>query len=197
MELSVESFSGADIARFAHELAGLRIQVFREWPYLYEGSLAYEESYLRPLFSSQRSLCLTVRHQGQLVGASTGLPLLEADPEFIQPFRSSPDPLHQLFYFGESVLLEPFRGRGLGRQFFELREQHAARLGFEQVAFCAVVRPQQHPLRPPRVRSLEPFWNSLGYQPLPGIQASYSWKDLDQVQETSHPMQFWGKLLSL
>ena len=197
MELTVESFSSAHIASFAPELAELRIQVFREWPYLYEGSLAYEEAYLRPLFSSQRSLCITVRHQGQLVGASTGLPLLDADAEFIQPFRSSPDPLHQLFYFGESVLLAPFRGRGLGRQFFELREQHAARSGFSQVAFCAVVRPEQHPLRPAQARSPEPFWSALGYRPLPGIQASYSWKDLDQPQEVAHPMQFWGKSLSL
>ena len=47
MKLRVESLHGAEIARHVDALAALRITVFREWPYLYEGSPQYETRYLQ------------------------------------------------------------------------------------------------------------------------------------------------------
>lgn len=49
----------------------------------------------------------------RLVGAATALPLLEADEEFQAPFRQLGAELGSVFYFGESVLLQPYRGEGL------------------------------------------------------------------------------------
>ncbi len=44
--LRVEQLWGADIARHIDAIADLRIAVFRDWPYLYEGSREYEARYL-------------------------------------------------------------------------------------------------------------------------------------------------------
>ena len=46
MSVTIERVVGAAITRVIPDLAGLRIAVFREWPYLYEGSHAYEEKFL-------------------------------------------------------------------------------------------------------------------------------------------------------
>ena len=46
MTLRVESFLGADVARYLPAIAVLRIEVFHDWPYLYDGSIEYEERYL-------------------------------------------------------------------------------------------------------------------------------------------------------
>ncbi|MEZ5580946.1 MAG: GNAT family N-acetyltransferase, partial [Candidatus Competibacteraceae bacterium] len=45
--LNVQRLSGSAIDPYLSELAQLRIQVFREFPYLYQGSAAYEEKYLK------------------------------------------------------------------------------------------------------------------------------------------------------
>jgi hypothetical protein len=40
-----------------------------------------------------------------------------------------------------------------------------------------------------------PFWRARGYQPLDGMIAHYDWKDIDQLEESRHPMQFWHRML--
>ena len=46
MAVFIQSLTGDDIRTVLPDLARLRMEVFREWPYLYDGSLAYEEDYL-------------------------------------------------------------------------------------------------------------------------------------------------------
>jgi hypothetical protein len=79
-------------------------------------------------------------------------------------------------------------------RFFEEREAHARSLGgFDRYAFCAVVRPADHPLRPADYQPLDSFWNKRGYQRQPALGASYTWKDIDQPAETSKRLEFWLK----
>lgn len=78
---------GADIRPYLADLARLRIQVFREWPYLYAGDAAYEAEYLKVYLRSSRSIVILAFEQQQLIGASTGLPLVE-ESEAFQPFNS-------------------------------------------------------------------------------------------------------------
>ena len=44
--LDVQSITGQDIYKVLPDLARLRMIVFRDWPYLYDGSLEYDEQYL-------------------------------------------------------------------------------------------------------------------------------------------------------
>ena len=46
--MRVEALRGADLEAVIDDLARLRISVFRDWPYLYDGDLAYERAYLAP-----------------------------------------------------------------------------------------------------------------------------------------------------
>ena len=63
-------FTGEDVATFIPELAKLRIQVFREWPYLYEGDLDYEQRYLRTYIEAQDSQIILAFDEHQVVGAA-------------------------------------------------------------------------------------------------------------------------------
>jgi len=49
--LQITRVTGADLERHIPALAGLRIQVFRDFPYLYAGDADYESKYLRTEFS--------------------------------------------------------------------------------------------------------------------------------------------------
>ena len=58
MAVEVKALSGDDLQAALPDLARLRIAVFRAFPYLYEGSEAYEQDYMRSLSrqSAVRSL---------------------------------------------------------------------------------------------------------------------------------------------
>jgi len=60
--MRVESFYQQDILPLIPKLAELRIKVFHDFPYLYEGSLDYEKNYLKIYTESSRSGVLVDCH---------------------------------------------------------------------------------------------------------------------------------------
>ncbi len=197
MSIDVRALTGEAIKEVLPDLARLRITVFRDWPYLYDGTLEYEETYLAKFAEAKGAVCVIARDGDLVVGASTGAPMVEHADEFGEPFRKAGYDLSKIFYCGESVLLKSHRGHGLGHKFFELREAQAYALGgFTHSTFCRVVRPDDHPLKPADYVPLDGFWAKRGYAPVPGLTATYDWKDIDQADETTHVMQFWMKALT-
>ncbi|MCW3476205.1 GNAT family N-acetyltransferase [Limobrevibacterium gyesilva] len=193
----VEMFRGAAMAPHLPALARLRIAVFRDWPYLYDGDPAYEQRYLAD-FAASPDAGLAVAFDGDMpVGCSTCEPLADAGVELRAPFRAHGiDPI-RVFYFGESVLLPAYRGQGVGVAFFAEREAHARRVSAcDYAAFCSVIRPQDHPLRPPEAVPLDAFWRKRGYAPCPGLECTMRWKQVDSVDEVENRLQFWMKPLS-
>lgn len=192
--IEVRSVRGEALKDVLPDLARLRIEVFREWPYLYDGSLEYEEEYFSAFSKAPHAVCVVACDAGHVVGASTAVPLVEEHEEFRVPFETAGFDVSQIFYCGESVLIKDYRGRGIGHQFFDHREAEALRQGgFSQSCFCRVVRPDHHPLKPEAYIALDDFWRSRGYAPVPGVCASFDWKDIDQDSETEHQLQFWMK----
>jgi len=177
---------GGQIETHWQELAALRIRVFRDYPYLYEGTLDYEREYLSTYWRSAGSRVLLLRDAGQAVGASTCLPLADEGPEFRAPFEHP----ETYFYLGESVLLPEYRGQRWGHFFFDEREARARELSFSYTCFCAVEREPQ-----PDHRSLEPFWRARGYTHHPELRCCLRWKDVGADSESEKQLSFWLKSL--
>lgn len=197
MSLRVERLTGSALTAAVPELARLRMTVFRDWPYLYDGTLDYEEDYLGTFSAAAGAAVVAAYDADAIIGAATAAPLLESAAEFAAPFLTRGDDPARIFYFGESVLLRTHRGKGLGHAFFDHREAHAHSFGrFTLAAFCAVQRPPDHPLRPPDYVPLDAFWRKRGFEKADGLTTSFSWKDVDQPDETAKIMQFWIKALS-
>ena len=195
-KLDVKSVTGEDILKILPDLGRLRIIVFRDWPYLYDGTIEYEEKYLEKFAKAKGAVVIAAYDGDQMVGASTGAPMIEHADEFGEPFKKAGYDISKIFYCGESVLLKSHRGYGLGHAFFDGREAQAKKLGgFTHSSFCRVIRPENHPLKPADYAPLDPFWKKRGYEPVDGIIATYDWKDIDQPDETTHKMQFWMKTL--
>lgn len=184
--------AGEAVAPYVDDLARLRIAVFREYPYLYEGDAEYERRYLTAYARSPRSVFVLALDGGKVIGASTGLPLADDGEAFHQPFLERGLPLDQVFYFGESVLLRDYRGRGLGHRFFDEREAHARRLGgFRWTAFCAVERAADDPRRPVDHRPNDVFWRKRGYQRQDDMFCTLAWKESGDAEPRAHRLRFW------
>lgn len=197
MTLQYVPLSGAAMAQYMEELARLRIRVFREFPYLYDGDEAYEKRYLQTYLNAPRSLMVLATDGGTVVGASSGIPLADETEEVQRPFVAAAMNPADIFYCGESVLLPDYRGQGAGVEFFRRREEHARALGgFQQICFCAVERPAGHPRRPPDYVPLDAFWEKRGYRKQPQLHTTFRWQDLDEDAESEKPMTFWMKTLT-
>lgn len=193
--IEVRILTGAALEAALDEVAGLRIAVFRDWPYLYDGNLEYERRYLATYRDSPGAILVGAFDGDRLVGAATGTPMEDHADAFATTLAGVGVPLEKIFYCAESVLLPEWRGQGIGHRFFDLREAHARALGRTHVAFCSVIRPEDHPARPANARSNDAFWLGRGYRPLPGVTAEFAWKDLGDEAETKKPLQFWMRRL--
>lgn len=193
-EFVYQRFSGAAIAPQLASLAQLRIEVFREFPYLYDGDAKYERNYLQTYVNSPRSICTLVYDGDALIGATTGLPMQDETAEFQKAFVDAEYDVAKIFYCGESVLRKMYRGRGIYKHLFRAREAHTRSLGgFDIATFCSVQRPIDHPLRPQDYMPLDEIWKRFGYTEHPELETQYTWKDIDESDASPKRMRFWLK----
>jgi GNAT superfamily N-acetyltransferase len=197
MTVEIKSLSGIDAVPYFDDLAHLRITVFRAFPYLYDGTLEHEREYLATYAQADGAVFVLALDGDKVVGMSTGMPMAVETEEVKAPFIAAGYDPERIFYFGESVLLDTYRGQGAGVRFFEEREAHAKRLsGIEWCTFCAVERPDNHPRRPADYVPLNAFWEKRGYRHHPELHTTFTWQGLDETSKSSKPLSFWMKRIA-
>jgi len=193
--VEVRVLGSEEIGTHLEEIATLRHSVFRDWPYLYDGSLDYERQYVASYRNHPGALVVGALDGGRLVGASTSTPMEELSAEFAVPFNAIGIPRSNVLWGPESALLPAWRGQGIGHRFFALREAHARAMARTHVAFASILRPDNHPLRPAAARTNDAFWRRQGYAPLAGFVVEFGWKDVGADVETLKRLQVWMKAL--
>jgi GNAT superfamily N-acetyltransferase len=190
--IRIETLRGAAVVPHLDDVARLRIAVFRDYPYLYDGDPGYEAKYLATYAASPGSVFVLAFDGERVIGASTGIPLIDEAAAFRQPFVERGIAANAVFYFGESVLLRDYRGRGLGHRFFDEREDHARALGgFRTTAFCAVERDPDDPRRPCDHRPNDVFWRKRGYARQDDLFCELEWKEVGDDAPCRHRLRFW------
>lgn len=128
--------SSDEINPWLEALADLRIEVFREFPYLYDGSHDYERRYLRTYAESHRGVLVVALAGDEVIGAATGLPMTDESEAFRRPFMAQGLDVDGIFYFGESVLRQSWRGRGIGVDF--IRSARTSLVSTDFIPPCSV-----------------------------------------------------------
>ena len=187
--------NGSALTPYLDALGVLRIAVFREYPYLYEGSLDYERRYLQTYTQCSDSLVVLLWDNDTLVGATTCLPLSAEDADFHTPFIQAGYDVNSVMYFGESILLPAYRGAGYGKAFFQYRENHARHWGATHSTFCRVNRPHNDPRRPPNYQPLDAFWRTQGYTEHPQMFTQLRWQEIGESHASDKTLTFWVKPL--
>lgn len=193
---TIVEVTGTKIKPFLAEVAKLRIKIFREYPYLYEGDMEYEKNYLERYVNSPDSVLLVAQDENsRIIGAATGNSLVREVDEIKQPFLDNNWKIDEIYYFAESVLLPEWRGYGIGKEFMQRRIDYAKRnMEIKYLAFCGIERGDDY-LVPPTYRNPEFLWKNFGFEKHPELVSWFSWKDIGDKEEKKHPLVYWIKKL--
>lgn len=200
--ITFHEYHGSEILPHLTHVGQMRIKLFRAFPYLYDGNLDYEISYLQGLAENRQSQLLVAEVDHQPVGIATALPLISSAEILAQAhtiFRQADINPAACYYYSE-ILVEPeFRGLGIASEFYQLRANHARSLGFHNICFAAIEQPDDHPQRPSDYHSPVTMWQRMGFQRHPEMQMTFQWPTLrldGTTQNQSHQMIFWLKSLT-
>jgi GNAT superfamily N-acetyltransferase len=189
-------FSGTAIANVLDDLATLRLEIFREYPYLYEGRRKDELDYLGTYAKVVDACAILAYYGSTIIGAATGMPLIHEDAQTLDAFARASLPLGEIYYVGELLFRPAWRNTGLGRKSLARLENHVHSFGSYRMLTCATVeRPDDHPLRPLDYIPITRFLAKTGFARLTGVTTHFKWLETDGVKR-DHSMQFWVKDLS-
>ena len=192
--MEVHTYLGAEIGAFIEPLGRYRIEIFREFPYLYDGDMEYERNYLSRYLQSGESFLLLGQDALGIACACTGIPLEHEMDEFKAPFIQRGGSVTDKFYLGEIMIRKDLRGQGLGTRVMKLALSTIARTGkYQHVVLCTVIRPPNHPLKPAGYQFNDHLWRKVGFSKLADDKVFFPWKDLGDAHETIKPMHYWIK----
>jgi GNAT superfamily N-acetyltransferase len=189
----MEILNGNGIKNYIDELGRFRIEIFKEFPYLYEGDLEYERKYLSRYPESPEGILILTKDTRGLIGACTGIPLQDEDTEFVKPFQTVN--IEEIFYIGEVMVRADSRGKGLGTMLLSKMLDLITGSRFKTACFYTVDRGINHPLRPNNYNSSESLWKRFGFVKDPEKLVYFRWKDLGHSTKTDKPMNVWIKKL--
>lgn len=194
MAIQIITVTGTGMIPFLRPLETLRIEVFRAWPYLYDGSPKTEGEF-NPRAPAEDAAFVVALDDGLPVGMATCGPLTAETAAFQAPFIAAGLDPAEFCYFGESVLRPAYRGQGIGVAFFAAREAQARKAGFSFAAFCSVRRALHDPRRPPDAAPLDGFWRKRGYAPLPGVACAMTWPEIGNPSPVANLLDVWTRRL--
>ncbi len=184
---------GAEIGSVAQELCEL-LEVYREWPYLYEQSYPRENSdYLEERYVQQPGSVICLAYiEGKIVGAAMGVPL-NCAPNYYQAAFPAQERRPDTFYLGEMVVLPEYRYKKIATQLYQhLLESISG--SYRALCFATVVRSENDRLlhfKPRGYTSLD--LAELGFEKRDDLHTTAKWKVIGETEESEHPMIFWWK----
>lgn len=198
MGLTIDIYVGKDAIEYIDIVSELRIQAFKEYPYLYEGNLDYEREYVHGYAIDGKAMIAVARTDNKIVGISTGIPLV-SDSEIVADakkiFAENGLDVSDYYYYGEVIVLPDFRGRGVTSKLYAEQDNLIKSWGYKHVCILTVMREIDHPLRPANYKSPDKMWEHLGFFRNKLI-TEYHWPTIQpdmSVEDVKNYLEFWTK----
>lgn len=200
MSLRIDIYVGADSLEFIETVSKVRIDVFKDYPYLYEGDLEYEKKYVQGYTADSKAMIAIARIDGKIAGVSTGIPLI-SDSEIVadakKVFAKDQVDIGDYYYYGEIIVLPEFRGKSIASRLYAEQDAVVKTWGFKHVCILTVVREQDHPLKPENYKSPDSMWKHLGFF-RNNLTVEYHWPTIQidkTVRDVNNTLEFWTKSL--
>ncbi|MBK7963087.1 MAG: GNAT family N-acetyltransferase [Bdellovibrionales bacterium] len=198
--LDITYYFGAEILPQIETVSQLRIQEFKNYPYLYVGTKEYEENYLRGFATDPKSCLAIARMDGEVAGIATAMPL-KSDADILKDvekvFAEAGEQIELYYYFGEFIVLSKYRRLGISMRIEKDLEAIARSQKFSKLCLSTVVREQNDSRRPPDYKATDSVWSKMGFF-VTRLKIEYHWPTIQEdgrVVDTINSMRFWEKVL--
>ena len=196
MDISEQLLQGSQIQEYLEQIAQLRLTIFREYPYLYDGQQKDELEYLKHYASHTEATAIIASCGNELAGAVTAIPLQYESEELASPLAATQYPVERIIYIGELLFYPDYRNKGLGSRLLSRIEQHFLdQKSYDYLTSATVMRPDDHPRCPDGYVPIDRFLQRSQFVKLAGVTTHFTWKEVDGIPR-DHEMQFWIKALS-
>ncbi|MEK6627422.1 MAG: GNAT family N-acetyltransferase [Bdellovibrionota bacterium] len=197
---SVETIKSDHLIFYLNAIAAFRIKYFREFPYLYEGNLEYEQKYISGFAKNPKALLLIIKSDDEIVGVSTAIPLI-SDADILgnasKKFTEKKLNPKEFYYYGEVVIKPEHRGQGIASYLMRKQETFAKDLGYKKISLATVVRDKNDPRTPKDYVSTDEVWKAVGFKK-EEIFINYEWPTIlsnNTIKSIDNQMVFWTKEL--
>lgn len=193
--LHVETYKGAEIAPYTNKIVQLSNDLFKKYPYLYDGSDAEYTKHLTSYAQSKHGVVSIAFDGNKVIGVATGIPLSEAWEKYQQPFRKKGENIDKIFYLGELLVSPEYTGKGLGQQMTKNVEQFAKGRGYTTITAQVIDEKSVKETAPQNHYSMTNVLKKLNYQERPEINLVSYWTNVNESKESPHQMLYWTKAL--
>jgi len=191
-EVQLKVLHGQEIAPYVQEITELCLVGYREYPYLYEGTVAKYGPFIQNYADSPNGIVCLAFDGDRPIGVATGIPMAEMREGYQATLKHTDMDLSSLFYLGELIVDKKYRKRGFAsRMCFEL-ERCAKETGrYSKMCFCTIQEPENHPLRPVDYKTVRDRWG--GFVKHEEMHFLGHWLCIGETEESDHPMVYWIK----
>lgn len=180
-------------------LAHQRLTFFKEYPYLYQGTLEEERAYTNWFCDLSASVLAIAYYDDEPVGLVSGTAFVDFSTHFAGSYDlfEKANLIPETFLYVAEVIISPVhRNQSIAKKLFKLIEAYALDAGYENI--CLVEESHdQHPLKPSNYQSLDQFFTKLGYIKT-NLLISFPWRTIQangSLQDEEHVMNYWIKNL--
>lgn len=187
----MKTLKGSEITPQIERIAKFRLSIFKDYPYLYQGSLENEIDYVSAYALSVQSIFVYLEDESGLRAASLGMPLKQKSSSFTAPLAN--DNIDSIFYIGEIMVRQDARQRGLGRELMHKMISQVDMQTFNTLSLYTVERADNHPLKPLGYSPPDHLWKMFGFEKLENRTAFFKWQEPNEQDITEKNMSIWMK----
>jgi hypothetical protein len=184
-------FRGLSVSPYIKDIAKLRIETLKDFPYLYKGDLKKEIEYLEKTYLSSNDSWFLLYLSSSGVAGGVGITPLDMLPDEIkEPFIINGINMSDYVYIGEAMLLKDFRDRGLFRNMLSFAEKQSKFAGKKYVTFSYVEREKTNNQN---CRSGDSLWEKFGYFRVINGYIEQKWMRSDSKKIEANRLYLWEK----
>jgi GNAT superfamily N-acetyltransferase len=197
-EYRIEIFVGTQMEKIIPFWAHQVLTVFREYPYLYDGTTDEGIAYCKEVMGYKDAAIAVAYRDEKPVGFLSGASFVNFEDHFgnTTGFKAADLDAATFYYFAEVIVLPEYRGQGLSKQLFQRLEAWAVNRGYTNGCFISESH-EVHPLKPRNYKENDALWRSLEYEKS-NISVTYNWNTIQpdgSSRKQDHIIPYWMKQL--
>ena len=199
MNINIHTYQAGSLVSEIGLLGEFRLRYFREYPYLYVGTEAGEQTHLAGYIANPTARLVIAKDQGVndivagiAIGTmlSTETEILRLAGEQLRQFGITPE---QCYCFGEMILIPEYRSKGIGKQMLEALKNAGREQGAYRFCFFSVAREPDDARRPTGYVDSDMVFRRFGFEKT-DVFVTFEWPTIQSdgsIEKVPNRLDFW------